>query len=546
MRLSATALCALFALACGSGNRAKPGVTPGGDAAPPTPEASPDLGAGAAPAPPDAAVETRPDTGAVTPPLNIHDDGGRGEAPPPLVITVAGECGGPSAPPCPFTYKGTSTIPLPSNMGITSAMAPDEALYLGGAFDMPMDFDPTAGVDMRTPQSEDAFLTSLTAEGGYGFTDTFPVQDAFHGAGIYNLAVGTSAVVALGGFDGMIDLDPRPTSDVTYQSLGGRSASFVARMTRAGALLWSQVLMETDGSLVGWSRAALAADGSVYLSGSFAQSTQDGVVLDPVDLDPGPATRTTPNERGSFFMRLDPAGNTKWIRLFGGTGCDFSETTGLVVTPNGSGVFVGTYQGSCSLDQGGPGAFGTPNGMFVLSLTPDGKVLGFGDLAGDLAPASVALASDGTVVIGGAASPPQSGSAAIDFDPSSAMTKLPVPTAGGTFLMAVDAGVKLAWAQVLPDMNFVALAPLSDKGLLLLGEPDATSPQMVVVRLGPDRRETWRFGVGSLSVGPSAIYAGAKGFTIVGSTYQGGGDFDPSAGVDRVAPGQLFLSRFAF
>jgi hypothetical protein len=548
MRVSAAALCALFALACGSGNPAKQGVTTdAGDAAAPGPDAPDAPGSDLAaepPAPADAAAEAAPDAGPEAAP-EPHPDG-RTEAPPPVVITVAGECGSPSGPRCPATYLGTSTIALQSQSVMATALAPDEAMYLGGSFSVPTDFDPTAGIDMRMPSSEDAFLTSLAATGGYGFTRTFPVTGGFEGAGIYALSAGASAVIAAGGFDGTIDLDPGPTAD-THESLGARSGSFIVKLTRAGTLVWSRILDSADAGSVGWGRPALAADGSVYVSGGYSQSTQDGVVIQPVDLDPGPANRPPPNARGSFFARLDVKGDLQWLHTVGGSleGCTYIGVDGVVTTADGAGWFVGTYDGACALDQGTPLPT-VDNGVFVASFGADGKLRGLGAIAGNLSVVGVALAADGKVVFAGAVGPPEVGPPTIDLDPSPAVVRRDIPTGGATYVLALDATGKLAWAELLPDMAVQAFAPTADGGALLAGAPWGPTPALSVVRLGADHKELWRFLTGSSTTYPTALLVGAKGFTLVGNVGTTGGDLDPSAGVDRITGAKTFLSRYAF
>jgi hypothetical protein len=271
------------------------------------------------------------------------------------------------------------------------------------------------------------------------------------------------------------------------------------------------------------------------------------MVLDPVDLDPGPAVLTPPTAAGTFFQRLDANGNLLWTRTFTGEGCGLAEVDGVVATADGNGWFAGAYQGTCALDKGGPAFPSVTNGMFVLSFAPDGKVRSAGSVAANIRVAGVSLAADGTIVAGGFVSSPfATGPTTIDLDPSPTVLQRAVAPSGNTFVMAIDATGKASSVELLPDMNVVSLAPTPDGGALLLGTPSTKVAGMTVVRLGADRHEAWRFITGSLSTYPSTILATAKGFTIVGTVNPPGGDLDPSAGVDRLTTTSIFLSRYAF
>jgi hypothetical protein len=539
------ALVSALALSCGQAAPTAPSdaATRKTEATATLPETSPESGA----APRDAGVDVERDAhadlaaDAVAPPM-------RDAVAQPVEAAVAGPCGDPPEPACPATYVGTSVIMGPSGTGFTAALAPDDTLYLGGSFDDTTDFDPTAGLDVRMRQGySDAFITELGPTGSYVGTSTFPGSD-YWGAGVWSLSATTDSVVALGGFNGTIDLDPGPGVDMHETAQSG-SGTFAVKVTAAGAFVWGRALTSDSNGGAYWSHVAAAPDGTAYLGGDY-----EGVV----DLDPGPGTRTAPTAMGVFLMRLDDQGGLAWVRTLGGDACTDAEVDGVALGADGAPWFVGVFQGTCAFDQSGradagaapadAGAAQADSGMFIASMTTDGQVRGLWTIAGGFSVSGMSTAPDGSVYTAGTVTSTVPGQDTIvDFDPSAAMAARTVSSdSGSNFVLKLDQTGVFRWVQILSDdLPVTAIAATPDDGVLVAGGPHALPVGMFILKLDADQHEVWRLFAGGGSTDPSAVLVGAKEFVVAG-TQTTPGDLDPSASVDRFEGTLSFVSRYTF
>jgi hypothetical protein len=459
----------------------------------------------------------------------------------PADSAVAGPCGAAPAPACPATYLGTSVIEGHSMTGCSAALAPDGTIYLGGNFNTPTDFDPTATMDVRTSTGySDAFLTELAPDGSYGLTATFPGSD-YWGAGIWSLSATSGAVVAVGGYNGSIDLDPGAGVDMHQTALSAPGA-FAVKLTAAGDFVWGRTITSGIDALVNWSLVAAAPDGSVYLGGNYGGS---------VDLDPGPGVLATPSSQGAFLTHLDAAGDFAWAHTLGGDACESAEVDGVALGADGASWFAGVIQGTCTFDGGAvadAGVAQTDSAMFIASMTTNGEVRGLWIFAGHFDVTSMSAAPDGSVYVGGAVSAPVPGQGAVvDFDPSPAVAAHALGAdETSNFVLKLDQSGAFRWVHLLSDdLPVTALAATPDEGVLVAGGPHAVPVGMFILKLDADQNEDWRLFAGGSTTTPSAVLVGDKEFIVAG-TQTTPGDFDPSAGVDRFQGVLSFVSRYAF
>ena len=457
-----------------------------------------------------------------------------------LDVSVAGPCGSAFGPVCPATYMGTQVIVGRSTSGIVATMAPDEAVYLCGAFNEPTDFDPTPGMDVRVPAGQsDGFITRLGPGGTYGYTRTFPGGD-FERADVEAASASTTAVFALGGFEGSIDLDPGPGVDAR-QAVDPMSAeSYLVKLTAAGVYVWGRTLDNTSTLGASWGHVAAAADGSLIVSGGYTGRA---------DLDPGPDVHLAPNGQGAFVSRLDANGAFSWARTLGGDACQRVDVDGFALAPDGSAWFGGSFDGTCVFDQNGPGTAMTDSGLFVASIGPDGKVRTFATILGSVSLGAMSVASDGSVYVAGSAgSSVMDQDGKIDFDPSPAVVARTAPFTGVSFVLKLDANGAFQWVQLLPSdgslfLNAIAATP--DNGVLVAAGQTGLPLGMLILKLAADQHEAWRFHAGTRDTVPYALFADAKGFVVVGDQ-RSPADLDPSAAVDIFTGGLIFVSRYVF
>lgn len=289
-------------------------------------------------------------------------------------------------------------------------------VYLTGVFLGTADGSPNLAVSLLSDGAEDGFLLALDPSGGlrYGFRFGGPTQDLASA-----VTVAGGSVVVAGSFTGTADFDPG-LGVLALTSLGGRDA-FVAAYTTAGVPSWAVSAAGTAEQEVGRGGLAGDASGAVWVTGSFAGST---------DFDAGPAqeVRTSLGGRDAFLLRLDPQGAFQSALAFGGLSDEAGE--GLAVDGSGSVLVTGWFSGSADFDPG-PGlqvriALGTAGATdaFVAKYSSAGAVLwarAFGDvLSGvDNDTRGAGIAADGSnVLVGGRYW------GTVDFDPGSTSVRL--------------------------------------------------------------------------------------------------------------------------
>lgn len=146
----------------------------------------------------------------------------------------------------------------------------------------------------------------------------------------------------------------------------GLSDAFVARLDRAGRLVWAGRL---GGSGADEAKAvASAPDGGAYVAGYLSGTA---------DFDPGPGVSvlTSAGSGDAFVARLDAAGRLLWARRFGGPLGDVA--LGVAADADGNVAVTGYFQGTASFATGQEPVELTSAGgtdAFFARLTPDGEL----------------------------------------------------------------------------------------------------------------------------------------------------------------------------
>jgi hypothetical protein len=118
------------------------------------------------------------------------------------------------------------------NLGdYVNGLAADAAgnVYVTGDFVGTHDFDPGAGSALRTSAGDyDAFVVKLTANGSFGWVETFGGTGGDGGKGV---AVDPSGTIHLAGvFSGTVDFDPDPLDTYELTSPGPYKSSFLVKL----------------------------------------------------------------------------------------------------------------------------------------------------------------------------------------------------------------------------------------------------------------------------------------------------------------------------
>ncbi len=172
------------------------------------------------------------------------------------------------------SYHWTRSFPVGSGGAV--GVDADGAVFLTGGFSFTVDFDPTAGVDLRSPQMAEGnmFVTKLNADGSYAWTRTF--DGLAYGA---DLAVDIRGnTVVTGQFRDTVDFDP---SDglVAHTSYGGTDV-FLVKLSGNGEYVWSRTIGgDQPGTGDGGQLVDVGPYDEILLAGVYSSAT--------VDLDPG-------------------------------------------------------------------------------------------------------------------------------------------------------------------------------------------------------------------------------------------------------------------
>ena len=207
-------------------------------------------------------------------------------------------------------------------------------IYVSGAFRGTVDFDPSPTATFNLT-SNDQNITG-TSFGGDAFLAKYTKDGTF----LWALNVGSTSIGDFGGpiafdingdvlwtgtFTGTSDFDPSPNVNSLFCS--STSASFLAKYSPSGNLLWAKPFVGSN--VVNSTGRSISVDktGSIYLFGFF-----DGTI----DLNPGTGNNLASSNgcQDIFLVKLDSAANYTWGFNIGGSGCDYPWKMGLDSSDN--------------------------------------------------------------------------------------------------------------------------------------------------------------------------------------------------------------------
>lgn len=286
---------------------------------------------------------------------------------------------------------------------VGNGIAVDSAnnLYIAGAFQLSVDFDPGPGVHTRISRGDsEIFLLRLAADGTFHWVYTAGNSQKDEARAV---AVQGDAVYVAGWFRTGFDFDPSANVDLIISQ--GASDGFVTKFTRAGNYVWTRALGGPSTDII--NDVAVTLEGDVLVAGSY---------WDTVDFNPttGVDLRTAIGQGDGFVTRLAASGAYVWTRTFGGTYTD--EARGVSVDPVDNVMVAGTFVGTVDFDPG-PGqdvlvAAGGGDAC-VVKYDAQGEYVWAASMGGSGADAANAVATElsGAIVTGGVFS------ANADFNP---------------------------------------------------------------------------------------------------------------------------------
>ena len=413
---------------------------------------------------------------------------------------------------------------------------------------------------MTTPSLLAALLALSTAftAFGQGLEWVVPIAGTDRAEGYSITADEQGNVYSIGSFEGTQDFDPGP-GEWSFTALGNNDI-YATKMDPEGNLLWAYQC-GSPSTATEWGRGiAVAADGSVYITGAF-----NGLC----DFDPGPGVVEVGGGSGGtgFLVKLNADGSLAWVKRLGvgdvcrGHWVDVDDEgnvycTGFandeadfyfgtdVVTLEGNGNWAYVYKLDPTGTTGWVRKIGGDSGL-GLEVDPTGNVniIGFLDGTSDADPGPdvLNLTSNG--------------------DQDVIITKL---TNTGDLIWARSfGGPGEEWGLGInadAEGNVFATGHYSDTVDFDPGpgvhELTATTVvDMFVMKLNSDGSFAWAHGYGVPTTSPGASYdngydvaCDAAGNVYACGTFTGTIDFDPGPGVQELSAfhqGDIYLLKYA-
>jgi hypothetical protein len=444
-----------------------------------------------------------------------------------------------SRPDC-ETPVGTATSCIPTYLSTVKhhassvysdvAMGPDGSVFLTGHTDEADDFDPTSGVDERSPgASRMTYITKLNADGSYAWTRWFDAEFLL----VFGLAADAGGVVAVGEYGGRVDFDPGAGTAIQTASKNANGDAFVVKLTQAGEYSWAHSLFSQDDDLGGVSVSTVAlSGGEVYVGGAYVGAA---------DFDPGPGESllsTPTSAQKAFVLKFDAEGNFGWVR--GSEGVDCSDGVVAMSAAGQGPVWVtGGRRGACRFTSEPLNAASA----FVAAFESNGELRGEWAMVADVRDAqSISAAADGSAFVAGTLRRLEGGD--VDLDPGPGVDRHGVIAGTTGFVTKLGADGSYVWSKLMGlGVDDVAATP--DGGLLASSE---TVEIRFVSKVRGDASAAWSLGYFSAR---NPFHLAASGDTLVVASVVDHGDevdFNPFPGASDTGPAgeTAFFSRYAY
>ncbi len=221
-----------------------------------------------------------------------------------------------------------------SNPGVlTEGLSVDTGgnFYISGSFTGDVDFDPGNGTDIRTANSERAFVGKYKPTGNISWLHTFGSNVINSPTSANTLATDLQGNVFFSGlFSGAVDFEPG--NGIHYITSGANNLNmFLAKFTTAGNLSWVNPYIYSGGGNYPYDLTTDAI-GNVYMTGIFESTT--------TDFNPAGSTPNIPVAKGAdmFVIKVAPGGMLVWLEHTGGK--DISRGLAIAVSP-GEETYIG-------------------------------------------------------------------------------------------------------------------------------------------------------------------------------------------------------------
>jgi len=434
------------------------------------------------------------------------------------------------------TYSDVGTATVIDGLG---------SVYVLGAFESTVDFDPGPDVDEHTATGgSDICLAKYNSRGDFLWARTWGGSDGESGNGI--AVDGSGNTYVTGSFYGTVDFDPGAgVVEHTSGNSGTSADAFLSEFGSSGNLVWVKTW---GGSWYGMHGRAVASNGSdaVCVTGSYWGTG---------DFDPSAGVDEHTSAYDDIFLSMfDSGGAFLWARVWGGSDADYGN--GVACDDSGSAYVTGDFMNMVDFDPGAGEDYHTEAGsgdVFLSRFDPDGNFLWARTWGGADYPESasgVAVDDSGDVYVTGGFR------GTVDFDPGPGVDEHTPDVAqfADVFLSKFDSGGgfirAVTWGGTFPD---------SARGVGVDGSGNAyvaggmtispTDGDVYLRKLDLDGNFLWErtWGGTTFDFG-YGVACDSSGIACVTGQFFGTVDFDPGPGVDEHTSTDggwdAFISRF--
>jgi hypothetical protein len=449
---------------------------------------------------------------------------------PPLCLPGFANCSGDNACETPIVASGggrcfptelTSYALDVEGSEIHVGVGGDGATILAGYFTSRADFDPTGGLDERTPTNDEysAFISLYSPSGAYSRTLTLDGGPST----ISRVAVATDgSIVAAGMHRGTVDLDPGTGESLRGTGEGERG--FVLGLRPDGTFAWAHSFT-TSGSAA----FSIATDVAVDATGAV---TVSGYFSGTVDTDPDAPGGELVSETATikpFVAKYASSGAFDWVWTCSGAG---SASADRVSVASDRVWIAGGAQGECRFDGTGAASTGADeSGAFVLGLSGDRSLTSFGLIEHASWLARITSTTSSTFLLGAAAEP-------LDLDPGPGVD-LRIMSGQGAFAVKFASDGAFAWSQTFGRFEPIDAVATSAGGLLVAGSGSWDTngaidplPAGVVLLVNADTSPGFTLALGANRY-PRALATGGGVLAVAGQLTESAGQ-------------KYFLARYAF
>lgn len=303
--------------------------------------------------------------------------------------------------------------------GNDMALGVNGSIYSVGSFSGVVDFDP--GPSTFTLSGSGIYLTKFDTLGNFIWSKVI----ADGGSSLYVSTVKVDAggnVFVFGGFSGVVDFDPTPS---TF-NLTGSSSIYISKIDASGNFLWAK---QIDANF-GYSARAMNLDnsGNIIFTGVFGNT---------VDFDPGPLTYTLNAPFTQIYVaKLDNSGNFIWANqiVINVANADFATA---IASDNLNNIYFSFFGGG-DVDFG-PSVYNV-SGQLVCKIDANANFIWAKNFGGAAREIAVNAASE--IYFTGWFFGTQ------DFDPGPAIYNLTsIGFSDDAFICKVNSSGNLIWAQ---------------------------------------------------------------------------------------------------